>query len=310
MALETGLFSIYNVDTPLRYAVDVTSNYASIAVFEVQPEGTDIFEKSAIQVDTWENALDFISKKPNDIQEGYDLNSSGRLDLRANGIFIPDFPGATNGAIYRGRSCIFSDGMTGLDELTDYSIIDIMTDNEGFPTVWRNRFAQTKNEKISTSFRWRSVSDRSNALVIFMPFDTGSFDDCRIEVLCNVDPILLNSTTLTGRVDDDTIANDGLYYKKWFYYAEGGPVSVAAGETVDIPFSMKWNNDDTAVNKSATYRVESDAGYLPKTKVTTDATGAGTIKFTALGLEAGDTASVKINAAHFTNIGKITVNVT
>ena len=117
MALETGLFSIYNVDTPLRYAVDVTSNYASIAVFEVQPEGTDIFEKSAIQVDTWENALDFISKKPNDIQEGYDLNSSGRLDLRANGIFIPDFPGATNGAIYRGRSCIFSDGMTGLDDI-------------------------------------------------------------------------------------------------------------------------------------------------------------------------------------------------
>lgn len=308
MALETGLFSIYNVETNRRYAVDVTSNYISLAVFDAVQEGFDS-ELDAYGTEPWSEALDFLSTPPNQLVD-FDLNSSGRLDLRANGTYVPDFPGEEGGAIYRGRSFIFSDGMTGLDELTDYSIIDIMTDQNGAPTVWRNRFAQTKNEKISTSFRWRSVSNNSNALVVFMPFDTGSFDDCRIEVLCNVDPILLNSTTLTGRVDDDTIPNDGLYYKKWFYYADGGPVSVAAGETVDIPFSMKWHNDDTAVNRSATYRVESDAGYLPKTRVTTDSTGAGTIKFTALGLEAGDTANVKINATHFTNIGKITVNVT
>jgi hypothetical protein len=307
MALETGLYSIYNVDTIRRYAVDVTSNYISLAVFDSVQEGFDS-ELDAYGTQPWADALVYLSNHPNTLAD-FDINSSGRLDLRANGVYIPDFPGEEKGAIYKGRSYIFSDGMTGLDELVDYSIIDIMTDNQGFPTVWRNRFALTKNEKISTSFRWRSLTDNSNALVVFMPFDTGSFDDCRIEVLCKKDPILLNNTTLAGRVDDDTIPNDGLYYKKWFYYADASTATVAPNGTVEIPFTMKWNNDDTAVGKSSTYRLECDAGYLPKAKVTTDATGAGTIKFTALGLEAGDTANIKINSTHFTNIGKITVNV-
>lgn len=316
MALENGLFSIYNTGTPLRYLVDVKPNYVGLAVFEIVETQEEAYLSNGVS-DSWEDILAALSVPPgfagaNDDDpdaEVFDFKKSGKVDYRLDGTYVADFPGTTYGAIYKGRSYIYADGMNGEDELVDFSVIDIMVGPDGRPQPWRNRFALTKTDKISKSFRWRSVSGAGNALVVFMPFDTGDFTDCRVEVLCDVDPILLNNTTLTGRVDDATIENDGLYYLKWLYNAQGNAVSVAAGETVDVPFNMVWNNDGTAVNTSSTYKLEADAGYLPKRKVTTDATGAGTFKFSALGLQAGDTAKVKVSAEHFSNIGKITVNV-
>jgi hypothetical protein len=264
---------------------------------------------------SWDKLEEFLSLPPYEVFDPLeetiplDANKAGALDKRLNGIFVTGFPNEDQGVVYKGRSYVYSDGMTGLDELTDYSIVDIMTDSKGFPTVWRNRLSQTKDERVSTSFRWRAISEKSNALVVFMPFDTGNFEDCRIEVLCDKDPIMLNGTTLTGRVDDATIANDGLYYKKWFYRAEAAPVVVAPDETVEVPFSLIWDGDDTAVNTECKVRVSTDSGYLPKTTTTTDKFGQGAIKFTALGLDAGDVAHLKVGVGHFTNIGKLKVTV-
>ena len=317
MALENGLFSIHNTGTPMRFAVDIKPNYAGIAVFEAAPEGVDPQDLRGMCPDeiSWEMLEEYLSLppyetfEPSGSQLPLDANKAGALDMRYNGTFVTGFPGESGGVVYKGRSYVYSDGMTGLDELTDYSIVDIMTDSRGFPTVWRNRLSQTKNERISTSFRWRAVSEKSNALVIFMPFDTGDFGDCRIEVLCDQDPIMLNGTELTGRVDDATIPNDGVYYKKWFYRAEATPVVVAPDATVEVPFSLIWDGDDTAVSTACTVSVTTDSGYLPKTKVVTDESGQGTVKFTALGLEIGDIAHIKVGVGHFTNIGKLKVTV-
>ncbi|MEZ5675717.1 MAG: hypothetical protein R3D81_11000 [Thalassovita sp.] len=67
-----------------------------------------------------------------------------------------------------------------------------------------NRFAQSAREKVDLSFRHRARAQIANALVIFMPI-AAPFDQLRIEVLCDQDPILLNGTEIAGRVDDATI---------------------------------------------------------------------------------------------------------
>ena len=56
-------------------------------------------------------------------------------------------------------------------------------------------------------------------------------------------------------------------------------------------------------------KLESDAGYLPKRRLTTDASGAGSFAVEALGLSPGDQIAVKINTEHYTAIGKIILEV-
>jgi len=131
-------------------------------------------------------------------------NKAGFVDLSHNETLIPDLPGTDAGAIYKGRSYIFADGMNGADEIVDYSLLDIAVGQGAKPLSWRNRFAQSAREKIDLSFRHRAREGISNALVVFLPFEV-PFDQARIEVLCQTDPILLNGTVIAGRIDDATI---------------------------------------------------------------------------------------------------------
>ena len=96
---------------------------------------------------------------------------------------------------------------------------------------WRNRFAQTAREKVDTSFRHRARERLSNALVVFMPI-AAPFDQTRIEVLCEGDPILLNGTALAGRIPDADIPKDGIWFKQFYFHAVAdGP----AGEVLCVP---------------------------------------------------------------------------
>jgi len=63
------------------------------------------------------------------------------------------------------------------------------------------------------------------------------------------------------------------------------------------------------VSRAATFKLEADAGYLPRRRVTTDANGHGVISVEARGLAVGDVISVKINTEHYTAIGKLRVEV-
>ena len=94
-------------------------------------------------------------------------------------------------AIYKGRSYVFLDGMRGHDEITDHALIDIMTDECGFPspgaTALRSR-AREGRSVVPPPAR----SQCSNALVIFMPIKRSRCPSARIELLCDQDPILLN----------------------------------------------------------------------------------------------------------------------
>jgi len=199
--------------------------------------------------------------------------------------------------------------MVGHDELTDYALIDIMTDNNGFPLPWRNRFAQSAREKVDYSFRHRARTQASNALVIFMPI-AGPLSGARVELLCDQDPILLNSTHVAGRIDDASIPNDGIWFKQFYFHAvEAETLSVPAGGRADVPIALKWNGDGAPCPHALTLKLDSDAGYLPKRRLVTNEDGVGSFAVEALGLRPGDRIAVKINTEHYTAIGKIILEV-
>ncbi|MEN8983775.1 MAG: hypothetical protein ABF255_16615 [Planktotalea arctica] len=299
--IETGLHVIYNTTARLHYAVDVQNTYAGICVFEPCQEGQ--VAPDYIGEIAWQDLKEAL-EEPQD-----SFNKAGFVDLEGNGVFVPDLPRCPHGAVYKGRSYIFLDGMIGHDELTDYTLIDIMTDNNGFPLPWRNRFAQSAREKVDTSFRHRARTQASNALVIFMPI-AGPLSGARVEMLCDQDPILLNGTSVAGRIDDATIPNDGVWFKQFYFHAEATEVvRVPAGGRADVPIALKWNGDGAPCPHALTLKLESDAGYLPKRRLMTDAQGQGSFAVEALGLSPGDRIAVKINTEHYTAIGKVIVEV-
>ena len=299
--IETGLHVIYNTTARLHYAVDVQETYAGLAVFEPCEPRQGL--RDAMGILPWAD-LKAVLEVPESA-----ANKAGFVDLSGNGTFVPDLPGCPHGAVYKGRSYIFLDGMVGHDELTDYALIDIMTDNNGFPLPWRNRFAQSAREKVDTSFRHRARTQASNALVIFMPI-AGPLSGARIELLCDQDPILLNDTTVAGRIDDATIPNDGVWFKQFYFHAQG-PASaiVPAGGRADIPVQLIWNKSEAPCGNALKLKLDSDAGYLAKRRLNTDENGLGRFVIEALGLSPGDRIAVKVNTEHYTAIGKILLEV-
>jgi hypothetical protein len=299
---HAGFFAVTNCGVPLHYAVDIKAQYAGISVFERAAQGT---QAGMGGVMPWAELRTHLETPPN---LG---NNAGFVDLSFNEVFVPDLPGAAHGGIYKGRSYIFADGMRGRDELVDYSLIDIAVGHYGQPLPWRNRFAQSAREKVDLSFRHRARAQITNALVIFMPIEA-PFDQLRIEVLCDQDPILLNGTEIVGRIDDAAIPKDGQWFRQFYFHAVAaggtGP-TVPAGGRVEVPVALQWNTAAAPCAHALMLKLESDAGYLPKRRLTTDMSGTGSFAVDALGLSPGDQIAVKINTEHYTAIGKIILEV-
>ena len=298
--IETGLFSITNCGVPLHYAVDIKPDYAGLAVFELALQGT---ASGMAGVMPWADLRTHLDTPPSF------GNNAGFVDLQYNEVLVPDLPGSAHGGIYKGRSYIFGDGMRGADEVVDYSLIDIAIGHNGQPLPWRNRFAQSAREKVDLSFRHRARAQIANALVIFIPIEA-PFDQLRIEVLCNQDPILLNGTTIAGRVDDALIPKDGQWFKQFYFHAlVTQTVTVPTGGRIEVPVMLKWNANGAPCAHALTLKLESDAGYLPKRRLVTEPDGTGSFAVEALGLSPGDQIAVKINTEHYTAIGKIVLEV-
>jgi len=78
---------------------------------------------------------------------------------------------------------------------------------------------------------------------------------------------------------------------------------------VDVPVALKWNADGSAFAHAVALKLESDAGYLPKSRLFTGTDGTGSFAIEALGLSPGDRITVKLNTEHYTAIGKIVLEV-
>jgi hypothetical protein len=86
-------------------------------------------------------------------------------------------------------------------------------------------------------------------------------------------------------------------------------VTVPAEGRAHVPIALRWNGADAPCAHELALKLESNAGYLPKRRLTTDASGAGSFAVEALGLSTGDQIAVKINTEHYTAIGKIILEV-
>jgi hypothetical protein len=302
--IETGLYAVTNCGVPRQYAVDVKPGYAGLAVFVPTSEGATA---GMAGVMLWADLRAYLETPP-------DFgNAAGFVDTRHDEVFVPDLPGTAHGGIYKGRSYIFAAGMNGLDELIDFSLLDIAVGLNAQPLPWRNRFAQTAREKVDTSFRHRARERLSNAMVVFMPI-AAPFDQTRIEVLCEGDPILLNGTELAGRIPDADIPKDGVWFKQFYFHAvadvpAGEVLHVPAGGRAEVPVHLHWNKHGAPCPHAMTLKLESDAGYLPSRRLATDAIGQGRFAVEALGLTVGERITVKINTEHYTAIGKIVLEV-
>jgi hypothetical protein len=297
---DVGLFSIYNCGVPLQYTVDIKPDYAGLAVFEAAAQGT---MSGMAGVMPWADLRTYLETPPSF------GNNAGFVDMAYDEMLIPDLPGLAHGGIYKGRSYIFEDGMRGADEIVDFSLIDIALGQNGRPLPWRNRFAQSAREKVDLSFRHRARAQIANAMVIFMPIKA-PFDQVRIEVLCEQEPILLNGTMIAGQIDDATIPKDGQWFKQFYFHAVPSEVvTVTANGRAEVPIALKWNAGGTPCAHALALKLESDAGYLPKRRLITGEDGTGVFAVEALGLVAGDRIAIKVNTEHYTAIGKIVVEV-
>lgn len=298
--IETGLFVVKNAETMLHYAVDMAPDYIGVAVFEIVAAGVSSGMGGILE---WASLKSYLETPPEP------FGGSGAVDLYLNETFVPDMPHLAHGAIYKGRSYLFLQGAAGEDELVDYSLIDIPIGFNGQPRTWRNRFAQSSREKIANAPRFRQRERVMNALTLAMPIKAGSTSGVRAELICAGEPVYLNGTAPSGYLEEAGLENSGQRYRQFFFSASGAPATVSAGETVDVPFQLFWNGSGDPVERELTFKLDADAGYLPRRRVTTDAMGRGIVSFCAQGLVAGECAQIKINAEHFTALGKLAVEV-
>ena len=197
----------------------------------------------------------------------------------------------------------------GLDDLAEtLPDFDAYLDQKDWPAEWALR-----NYPVGDRDRKR-VSDAMQAAFLTRPSWEWEaiFGTARIEVLCDQDPILLNGTTVAGRIDDATIPNDGQWFKQFYFHAvasDPAVLSVPAGGRAEVPIALRWNGDGAPCAHALALKLDSDAGYLPKRRLTTDANGVGNFVVEALGLSPGDLIAVKINTEHYTAIGKIILEV-
>lgn len=236
---------------------------------------------------------------------------SGCVDYFGLGMIITDVPGEGDSLFsYGGKSTFdLKGGMSGAEEIVDYSIIDIMIDKEGKPLSWSSRFAGTKIGKIDYSFRFRSQRGLNNGVVIFMPFKESSLDDLRIEVLAGKRAAIGETPDLEIPWKD--VPQDGLWFKQWFWKVtpEIENLTVKAGETIEVPVKLTWAADNSDCARSTVLKIDSDCGYLPYRRMTVDDKGKGKILVSALGLKAEDKIGVKFNTDNYSGIGKIIVEV-
>lgn len=203
--------------------------------------------------------------------------------------------------------------LQGADEVVDYSRFEIPVDAAGMLSTWDNRLITSRWDKNEYGRRNRAKRGSGIACYVWMPIATGSFHDCRIILPFagafgfggTADPILLGP---------EEAASDARGYLKFYWstvVSEGhaGNLVVAPEAWIEIPVHLVENADGTPLTHSTRLKLEALSGYLPQTRVVTDAEGQAVIRAAAFGLRPGETLSIKINTDHYTAVGRVDVPV-
>ena len=304
---DKGFYVVKGYDMARHYAIDLHRDYLGFAAF------------TEVDVDTGEDVdVDYDSMKWAELEEYLStpyrsFHASGMPDTMYAGAVVADFPLTQKPVRYGGRVYLHIDGMRGRDEWTDYSLIDLATGPDGMVLPWRNRLAASAREKIDTSFRHRARAPQQIGAVIFLPFKVDDLRQARVEVVTGPNGAhLLNDTKLSGEIDGPkVIPDDGLWYRQFYFEAKAPKgLTVPAGGEIDIPMQLHWQKPKSPKCHGAlTLKVEEIAGYAPIKRVDLDGQGSGHLRAVAVGMRPGERMVFKINADHFSGLGKLVVEV-
>lgn len=243
--------------------------------------------------------------------QNYGESTNLQAQWKGNGKFFK-FPPNEYRWTFTGKKTFSLDGMSGLDEITDVSVIDFCVLFDGTATHWRNRLIETKPGKIMEPNRWRQTQDVSSGITLFLPFKTKNLlTDARVHVIGGPPPVMNVEPTGYLPFGSDDVNKSWIYYMFSVVPMETD-LTIGADEWKTIQVKLEWNAliiRDQAINKSSKFVVETDCGYLPYRRLLTDESGVGEIKLSALGLKAGDEIKVKIGNEHYTSLGKFIVKV-
>jgi hypothetical protein len=205
-------------------------------------------------------------------------------------------------------------------EYTDHSIIEFYAQRTGEPQAVISRFANSLSNKIKHSSRIRASYAAFNSLAFLgIPFKKNNLLEvgCLQVVHGKYDPI--SNVTLKSEPDAGGGEEASNMYQ---VFPSENNINVEAGKTVEINYDVKWvhdrnsigyvydvENQENVLNETAEFKLETTAGYLPKTRSVMGSNGKGSFKFTALGLQSGDQAKVKFNLKSFTGLGDIVINI-
>ncbi len=199
--------------------------------------------------------------------------------------------------------------LQGADEVVDYSRFEIPVDAAGMLSTWDNRLITSRWDKNEYGRRNRAKRGSGIACYVWMPLATGSFHDCRL-ILPLAGTFGFGGTADPVLIPEAEAPSDARGYLRFYWSAQVPEYLTVTPEAwIEIPVQLVENADGTPLTHSTRLKLEALSGYLPQTRVVTDAEGRAVIRACALGLRAGDTLSIKINTDHYTAVGRVDVAV-
>lgn len=292
-ATDTGLYCLTHEST-LRIGVSLTETRLTLVAFKRVARLEDL-------------VLTDLATFVGPILEGPPDAGVPKAFQRGFAIEDPGSPGAV--LAYRSHVAFDLTDLQGADEIVDYSRFEIPVDDDGMLSTWDNRLITSRWDKNEYGRRNRAKRGAGIACFVWMPIATGSFADTRIILPFagsfgfggTVDPLAVSSEDAPG----DTRGYLQFY---WSVTAPAG-LTVTPDGWVEIPLQLVENADGAPLAHATRLKLEVLSGYVPQSRVVTDAQGRAVIRACAPGLRPGETLSLKINTDHYTSVGRVDVAV-
>lgn len=265
---------------------------------------TEIRDRRPLQ--SWNEFADWVRAEPTDPSE-----LAGRVVINGRDFEISDVPGVEGTFWNYGKVTLSLDGSFGLHELGDFTLMEFWVSSLGRPLGVFNRLDISKSARAIQPTRARVLynPEAVKGMTVVFPFAPATMADAAlIEVpWSHYKPILLDGTWDQERPPRP--ASPRLVEGLWSVQFPQN-LTVQVDQTISFDVQLVWNNNEdyswtggTPIAKSVDLTLTTSAGYLPKTKITTDSTGKATVKVRASDLSVGDTIELKAEVGYFTKVG-------